>query len=410
MLYRDPFGYNGSDNPMEQATKKKILYIITKSNFGGAQRYVYDLATHLPKDKYEVTVALGGKGTLRTKLEEAGIAVISIPRLARDIDLCAEVAVFFELLSILRRNRYDIVHLNSSKIGGLGALAVFVLNSYSKLTAKSHKLKAVFTAHGWAFKEKRRLPVKKVLEYASWLTMLFCDMTIVVSKDDWEKVRHFLFVERKIRLVHNGIDQPAFKNRTEARNIIAERIARHIADDRVWVGSIAELHKNKGLEYAIDGIAKIKSERTNELRGKMLAYIVIGGGEEETNLRSVVAREGLEDSVFFTGEIPAAAELLKAFDIFMLPSLKEGLPYVLLEAGWAGLPTVATAVGGVPEVIDDMRSGVIIKAKRPKEISDALTFLATHENKGKEFGERLKENVEKKFSLNAMLSATMEAY
>src|SRR5688572_22606349 len=114
--------------------KKKILYIITKSNWGGAQKYVHDLATGLPKEQFDVAVAFGhaspeatqakrGTGSLKERLDVAGIRTISIPRLGRDIQLIDESAVFFSLVKLIRNEKPDVIHLNSPKIGGLGALA-----------------------------------------------------------------------------------------------------------------------------------------------------------------------------------------------------------------------------------------------------------------------------------------------
>ena len=110
------------------------------------------------------------------------------------------------------------------------------------------------------------------------------------------------------------------------------------------------------------------------------------------------------------GEYLNAASLLYAFDIFLLPSLKEGLPYALLEAGVAGLPVIATNVGGVPEIIEDMKSGIIIKEKRPKEIEEALKFLIDHPEKRKEFGEQLQKTVVQNFTLERMVKETVALY
>src|SRR4051812_14312990 len=108
---------------MEQNTKKKILFVITKSNWGGAQKYVYDLASSLPKDSYESVVVFGGEGPLATRLQEAGIRTISVKSLQRDVNIFGDIKSLFELLSIFKREKADVVHVNSSKVGGLGAFA-----------------------------------------------------------------------------------------------------------------------------------------------------------------------------------------------------------------------------------------------------------------------------------------------
>ncbi|MFA6552232.1 MAG: glycosyltransferase family 4 protein [Candidatus Paceibacterota bacterium] len=419
--------------------KKKILYVITKSNWGGAQRYVYDLATNLPKDKFETLVALGapvpekseflttgqGNGELKTKLESAGIKTISVPRLERDINIFREFVVFWQLLKIFKQEKPDVVHLNSSKIGALGSLAARLNNflirflhllNPKRLPAKIlheqnlggralNPSRIIFTAHGWAFKEQRNFFAQKTIEFISWFTVLFSDAVICVSKDDYEKISVFPFAKKKIRMVYNGINTVDFKPKEEARKIIAGE--NNIDQDSIWLGTIAELHKNKGLEYAVeasDGIIK------NEPSDRKLNYVVVGDGEEKARLNALIRGKGLENKVFWVGRKENAASLLKAFDIFLLPSIKEGLPYVLLEAGMAKLPVIATDVGGIPEVIEDMRSGILVKSKRPDEIKKALEFLLEHQEKWLEFSDILSKKIASDFSLEKMLAETEKIY
>ncbi|KKT44585.1 MAG: Glycosyl transferase, group 1 [Parcubacteria group bacterium GW2011_GWA2_44_15] len=412
---------------MEREKKLIVLYIITKSNFGGAQRYVYDLATNLPKKDFEPLVAFGGNGGLKDKLEESGIQTITIPELKRDIGILKEVRALAHIIKIIWRVRPDLVHLNSSKIGVLGALATrlynivtslqFIVSSFkskilnSPLQTKNYKLKTIFTAHGWAFKEKRSPIVKKIIGHISWLTIALCDVTIVVSKDDRKKVGKFIFVQKKIKLVHNGIGPQSFMERTAARKILAEKAGWPDPDQRLWIGSIAELHKNKGIDYALKAFGELTNHNPETgTAPEEVAYVIIGEGEERKSLESAITQEKLIGRAALMGEYPNAASLLYAFDIFLLPSLKEGLPYALLEAGAAGLPVIATNVGGVPEIIDDMKSGIVIKEKRPKEITEALAFLIAYKEKRKEFGEKLKKTVAEKFTLERMVTETIILY
>jgi len=106
--------------------KKKILFVITKSNWGGAQRYVYDIATNMPRDRFELVVAAGGDGVLIDKLKSAGIQTIAIRALDRDISIIKEILSFFSLLAIYRRERPSVIHANSSKAGGIAATAAWI--------------------------------------------------------------------------------------------------------------------------------------------------------------------------------------------------------------------------------------------------------------------------------------------
>ena len=129
------------------AGKKKVLYIITKATNGGAQKYVYDLATNIPKEQFEPIVAYGTHGKLAEDLSTVGIQVLRFPSLGRDLAIVGDIKSFFEMLKIIRKIKPDVLHLNSSKAGGLGALAGRIAGVP----------KIIFSVHGWPFKEPRNL-------------------------------------------------------------------------------------------------------------------------------------------------------------------------------------------------------------------------------------------------------------
>ena len=399
--------------------KIKIVYVITKSNWGGAQRYVYDLATSLPKTKFDVVVALGGSGLARAgtaeglthrattegelgqKLMGAGIRVIQIQRLERDIGIINDIAAFFELINIFRREKPDVVHLNSSKVGGLGGFA-------GRLAGVK---KIIFTAHGWAFNEGRGSFSRFLIRCASWLTVILSHTTIAVSDYDRTQGEQMLFLKHKIIRIHNGVRKIKFTARTTAReNLLGEQAATF--SKALWVGTIAELHKNKGLEYAIKAIALFKAKVGPSLvsDGPTFALIIVGEGEERPVLEKLIQEMNLQNEVFLVGKKEEASSLLHAFDVFILPSIKEGLPYVILEAGLAELPVVASAVGGIPEIVHDMKSGILVKSKNEDEIALALEFLLTNPQKCAEIGKELRESVVSSFSLEKMIEGVSKLY
>ena len=124
---------------------------------------------------------------------------------------------------------------------------------------------------------------------------------------------------------------------------------------------------------------------------------------------SLVSALGIEERVFFAGHIPDGSSYLKAFDIFLLPSIKEGLPYALLEAGTAELPTIATNVGGIPEIITDMESGIIIRSKSSRELKEAMRFMIGYKERGR-FGKALGQKISSDFNLKSMIEKTKEIY
>lgn len=382
---------------LKKNTEKKVLYIITKSNFGGAQRYVYDLAKNITKDGYQTLVALGGDGILKDKLEKVGIKTISIPNLKRNINIFSEIKVFFTLLKILKRERPNIAHLNSSKIGGLGVLACRLMRIK----------KIIFTAHGFAHKEDRNIISKKIIKLLSWITIALSHKTIVVSNDDYKNAPK-LFVKKKIFIIHNGISEINFEEKNIAKNKILEKIS-FIKDQNeikktIWIGTISELHKNKGLSFVIKAVNNLIKNGFN------VSFFIIGEGEEKLNLEQLIKKEGLENNVFLLGFIENASNLLRAFDIFTLTSIKEGLPYVLLEAGLAILPVIASHIGGIPEIIGNEKSGLLIPPKNINYIEKAISDLINSPKNRIEYGNILKEEIKKDFTIEQMVSQTIKIY
>jgi glycosyltransferase involved in cell wall biosynthesis len=299
----------------------KILFFITKATRGGAQKYLYDLATHLP-DTFEPVVAYGEKGRLANDLEAAHIRTVQIAALGRNVALVADIASFIRMMRLLRAERPAVVHLNSSKAAALGAVAARLAGS----------ARIVFTVHGWPFKESRN-PLSRALIYAaSWLTAFLSDRVIVVSKADEALGKRMWGCADKVAYIPLGIRMPRFLSREEA----GKELGIETALPRIVTN--AELTKNKGIRYAIEALALLKKE------GVRASYCVISDGEDRQALEALAEKRGLAEEVRFLGFVPEAARYLKAFDVFLLPSIKEGMPYVLLEAAAAELPIVATNV------------------------------------------------------------------
>lgn len=304
--------------------KTKILYVITKSNWGGAQRYVYDLATNLPREQFDVGVVFGQPGLLAKKLDAVQIITYQILSLQRDVSFVADIKSFFELLKLFRTEKPNVVHLNSSKAAGIGALAARIAGVP----------KIIFTAHGWPFLEKRNLLWRLFAYLGSWMTALLSHIIIVVSKNDLNIGKRMLFCSSKMYLIYNGISAGMqFDSGEKIRNAFPP--GAHIT------GTIGELTKNK------NQIALVEQAKNNP----DMYVAIVGEGEDREFLEEKIKEYGLEERVKLFGFMPAT-EVLKGFDVFALPSLKEGLPYVLLEAKAAGLPVIANRIGGVGEILD----------------------------------------------------------
>lgn len=390
---------------MTTPKKPKILYVITKSSWGGAQRYVYDLATGISRKEFDVAVILGGEGELKSNLESKNINTISIRNLTRDVHIVKEISAFFTLVRIFRNEKPAVIHINSSKAGGLGTLAARFYNFLPKgnpLKTESYALRAkiIFTAHGWPFNEERSAFERTLIWVASWITALLAHTVITVSSEDRHRADRMPRIRKKTVLIRNGVAPVRFSSKQTARARILG-VEQGSEGKRVWIGTVAELHRNKGIRYALEAVSKISRD---------IRFVVVGDGEEREALESFARESCRPGSVLFTGKYPRAETLLKAFDIFLLPSLKEGLPYVILEAGMAGLPVVASAVGGIPDIIDDMRTGILVQKKNPREILRALDFLLENQARREELGEALHDKVAKEFSLDEMRRATYALY
>ena len=222
--------------------KKKILFVITKSVWGGAQKYVYDLATNLSTDRFDAIVAAGGNGPLFEKLTVAGIRTIRIPELDRDVHIGKELQSLSALQHLFRYEKPDIVHLNSSKVGGLGALAARIASVYTKKQSK-----IIFTVHGWGFLEDRPMVWRIVIFFASFFSTLLQHTVILINTRDYTAARRFI-QKRKRVLIPNGLSPHTCIPAIQARSFFSEKLHNHIPEDAIVIGTIAELTKNKGLD------------------------------------------------------------------------------------------------------------------------------------------------------------------
>ncbi len=367
----------------------KIFYIITKSNWGGAQRYVYDIATSLPNDKFDISVVVGGEGILIDKLLEANIRVISIKNLKRNISFWKDLKTLYELYHLFKKEHPDIIHVNSSKAGWLGGLA-------GRLARVP---RIIFTAHGWAFNEKRPIWQRVILYLASIFPILFSNKTICVSNAVLLDVQGAPGIHHKLQVILLGIKTPHYETCENARRILAPD-----ATKRIWIGMVAELHNTKRVEDAIVAIKELKEFYPDIL------LLVAGEGEHRVFLEKEIDRYGVSKHVKLLGFVTNVASYMKAFEVFLIPSRTEALGYVLLEAGHAGLPVVASRVGGIPEVIIDQKNGILITPEHPQQIITALSKLLDNRALGKDMGKSLARRIMHDFNFERMVADTIALY
>jgi len=376
---------------------KKILYFITQAEFGGAQRYVSDLANNLKAD-FQVAVAMGEQKNnvkLAKILQKNNIKYFIIPHLKRSLSPINDLLAFFEIIKLIKNYRPDIIHLNSSKISILGSIASLF-----------SKTKIIYTVHGWVFNEPLPACLKYFYLYAEKLTAGFKNKIICVSEYDKRvALKHKIAPAEKLITIHNGITPVNFYSEEEAKKIISKATGYELRDTGLLVGSIGNLYKTKGFKYLIEA-ANILIFSCHLAR----SFIIIGDGSERKNLENLIKKYNLKNNFILAGRMDEAARLLKAFDVYVCSSVKEGLPYSILEAMGAGLPIVTTNVGGIPEMIIGQTTGLPVEPAKAHNLADTLQKLISDKNLQITLGKNAKQNVSQNFGLEKMVAETKKVY
>ena len=376
----------------------RICYAITKDSWGGAQAYVYALARGAKERGADVSVLVGSSGaahtsaTLSGRLREAGIPVAFLSHMQRDIGLLSEWHAFRELVSALRKERPHVLHLNSSKMGALGSLAGRVAGVP----------RIVFTAHGWPHREPRTLVWKAAAWCGSLFAVLLSHRVIAVSECDL-RTAPSLFMRSKVVRVYNGAPSFELRSREEARAALVER-APGLSEYPTWILMNAELHPNKGIDTAIRAVSEVVRTYPHA------ALVIQGAGEEQERLEALARELDMHDRVFLADFVPEARRNLRAADIFLMPSRKEGLPLALLEAGAAGVPAIVSAVGGMPEIVEHGKTGLLISPDDVHALARALSQLLANPEHAQSLGKELRARVSRTFSEARMLEETLSLY
>lgn len=371
---------------------KKVICLVTKDDVGGAQKYVQDLSESLNRAEFETKIITGGKGGAKFLSNKFW------PHLLFINDWLALAELFF----LFRREKPDIVHLNSSKAGVIGAIA-------AKLAGAS---RVVFTAHGWVFNPNNDLSFlrRKLYIWFHRLAAVFQDAIINVSEYDRQlAARHKIAPLNKLVTIHNGLDSKNMKflDKTTARKTLAKLISNPQLpiSNSTWVGSIGRLVNEKSYEDFIDAAALIKNPETR--------FFIIGSGEKKRYLQSLIAKRQMQNRFFIIEGLAPAAIYLKAFDVFVLSSIKEGLPYTMLEAMAAELPIVTTRVGGMTEIIapaDGEKRGLAMPPREPEELARAIDYLLKNPQEATGLAREAKRFLKENLALEKMARETEQIY
>ena len=382
----------------------KILYIITQSELGGAQKNATDLAAAFKARENEVLIGAGrdGNGDLFKILTENQIPFVCLDHLRRAANSWTDLRALLEIRRLIKKEKPDIIHLHSSKAGVLGSLA-----------AIGQKSKVVYTVHGAVFTAAFSWPSRQFFLWLEKITGFLKDRIICVSENDkklW--LQHKVAPEKKLTVIYNGInpDQTLLPKDQAREKMLGQSAAlfeavRGLNPDLKLVGCVANFYPEKGLPFFIKAAAILR--RSHEF--KNVIFTVIGEGAQRKFLEAMIKEYGLEKKFILPGRIPNFAQMLKAFDVFVLPSIKEGFPYAILEAMAADLPIVATYVGGVPEIIKNGENGFLVLPKNPEMLARRIAEILRDPSTENKFKENSRARLTE-FSLDQMVDETNKVY
>ncbi|MFA6304937.1 MAG: glycosyltransferase [Patescibacteria group bacterium] len=363
----------------------KILYLVTQSEWGGAQEYVFNLAFNLNKNQYTPLVlagretlsdqreSKGGNGALFNALKAQKLPYQELKWVKRAINPLFDLLAVFELIGIFKKEKPNVIHLNSSKIGFLGSLAGKIYQATA-----NHELRIIYTAHGWVFNEPQPWLISKIYFWIEKISSAWKDVIITVCEADKQIALKNNF-KTKIVTIHNAVDsqQLNFLDKQTAQTKLWQLTKDNnesLHKEAKIIFTIANLYPTKGINYLIEAAAILIPQHPN------LVFMVAGEGQERIRLESLILKHKLTDNFFLLGSVLNAYQYLKAGDLFVLPSVKEGLPYAILQAKAGQVPIIATRVGGLPEILPqncliplDNRTGGVL----PPILADKIeSFLA----------------------------------
>jgi glycosyltransferase involved in cell wall biosynthesis len=363
--------------------KCRVLQVTPSLGYGGMERVAATIARNLDRDRFEVSfLCLRQAGPLGEELEAAGFRVEVLPggRNAADYRSSVKVARHF------RRTAPSVVHTHNTHalidcgIGGLLA----------------GRPALVHTDHARQFPDRLRYVVAEHL-----LSRLTYRM-VGVSDHTTENLRRYERIpKRKLVTIPNSVDIPPF-DRREAREAVRSEL--RIAEDDVVLGSAVRLTAQKGLTYLIEAFARLVVANPKAL------LVIAGTGPDHEPLTSLAREIGVADRVRFIGARSDVPRLLCGLDVYVLPSVWEGMPLGVLEAMAVGCPVVATRVGGVPEMIDHGRSGLIVPSRNVEALAAAIARVLNDLDASRVMAQQALERFQTRFSLSAMIRAYEELY
>lgn len=362
----------------------KILYVITKSEIGGAQTHLMEVVRYMHRAGHDVLVVTGTTGWLTNELAAIGVDYEILPDMVREINPAKDIKTINYICHILADKHPDIIHCHSSKAGIVGRIAGAIKN-----------VPAVFTAHGWAFTSGVS-PAKRIIYAAIEHMMLGITRKVIcVSEFDRQLAkRWFLHNYNRIVTVHNGIADKKFSISTVRKYSLPLKL--------VSVARFSHQKNNMELIKAVEQINKLYSDN--------LQLNMVGDGPLLSESQVYVTSHKLENDVHFLGSRTDVDDILNQNDIFCLISNYEGLPISIIEAMRTEMPIIASDVGGVNELVQDGVNGFLIPRGNISELVEKLKYILEHKELIKFMGEASRKIYEEEYTADRMNQKILSVY
>lgn len=357
---------------------KRILYVITKAERGGAQSHLLELL-RASRQRYTVQLATEEHGFLVDEAKAIGVSVIPLRHLVMPLNPAIDLQAIREISSAIRQFRPDLVHAHSSKAGLL-----------SRIAARVNRVPSVFTAHGWGFSPGVPARRRYVVLASEWLAGKLRGTTIAVSEYDRRlALRAHITSSDRIVTILNGIPDDGIRASPEQQTAspVITMVARFSAQK--------------------DHAALLQALRTVRLPFRLW---LVGDGPLLEQVKEQATVFGLSDRVVFHGNSSAVPELLRQTHIFTLISRYEGLPISILEAMRAGLPVVATDTGGVSEAVRNELNGFLVSQGDVSAVKSSLEQLLENRQLRATYGKNSRTRYENGFMPEPMFARTFEVY
>ncbi len=373
----------------------RVAHVITRLCKGGAQENTFHTVRLANRKRFEVDLISGyppgREGNIEDIVRAAGIEIIHEPALVRPVAPLRDVAALYRLTKLFRRKQYHIVHTHTSKAGVLGRLAA----------ERAGVPIVVHTPHGNIFHGYFPKFVTRLFVWLERHAARRTDRLIELTPAGIEEyLAEDIGQREQFRVIFSGVDFAPYDEAIRRREHIRDTLG--IGPDTFLVGGVGRLEPVKGFTYFVSAAYAI-ARAVPEAH-----FILAGQGSLDDELQAQAGKLG--DRFQFLGLRDDVPDLMAAMDVFLMPSVNEGMGRVLLEAGAAATPAVASAVGGVPDILVDGGTGILVPPCDPHGLADAVIALARDTERRRGMGEMARAMVVPAYGLDRMVEQIEALY